>query len=192
MEEIEIKYLDVDLEKIQQKLVAIDARKLSERILKQKVFDYPDLRLHHMGAWIRLRDDGGKLTLAFKQRLQLRDVSKGILNDGGMEEIEVGVEDFEKTAAILEKAGLIIKFYEEKKRISYKKGTTQFDIDIWPVLPPYLEIEAKSWKDIDSALEELELDPSKKRKLSAYQVFEEYGLNENDYKVLTFDKQVKQ
>ena len=109
MEEIEAKYLDIDPEGIQKKLLATGAVKKSEVLIRQKVYDYPDWRLDKMGAWIRLRDTGSKVTLAYKQRLGMKD---GVANDSGMEEIEVAVGEFEKTAMIMEKAGFGIKFYE--------------------------------------------------------------------------------
>ena len=187
MEEIEAKYLDIDPEGIQKKLLATGAVKKSEVLIRQKVYDYPDWRLDKMGAWIRLRDMGSKVTLAYKQRLGMKD---GVANDAGMEEIEVAVGEFENTAMIMEKVGFAIKFYEEKKRITYTKGNIVFDIDIWPVLPPYLEIEGPSWEAIDKAAEDLGLDPQKKKILSAMQIFDIYGLREKDFLVLTFEKQV--
>ncbi|OGC98544.1 hypothetical protein A2701_01325 [Candidatus Amesbacteria bacterium RIFCSPHIGHO2_01_FULL_47_34] len=188
MEEIEAKYLDIDPDEIQKKLLAIGAVKKSEELIRQKVYDYHDWRLDKMGAWIRLRDTGSKVTLAYKQRLGMKD---GVANDSGMEEIEVAVGEFEKTAMIMEKAGFAIKFCEEKKRITYTKGNIVFDIDLWPVLPPYLEIEGPSWEAIDKAAEDLGLDPQKKKILSAMQIFDIYGLREKDFLVLTFEKQVK-
>src|SRR3989344_3479923 len=188
MEEIEAKYLDIDPDEIQKKLLAIGAVKKSEELIRQKVYDYHDWRLDKMGAWIRLRDTGSKVTLAYKQRLGMKD---GVANDSGMEEIEVAVGEFEKTAMIMEKAGFAIKFCEEKKRITYTKGNIVFDIDLWPVFPPYLEIEGPSWEAIAKAAEDLGLDPQKKKILSAMQIFDIYGLREKDFLVLTFEKQVK-
>lgn len=86
---------------------------------------------------------------------------------------------------------LYLKFYEEKKRIKYKKNNVTFDIDIWPVLPPYLEIEGSSWGELDEVAVQLGLDPKNKKILSAMQVFDHYGLRENDYEIITFDKQIK-
>lgn len=95
MEEIEVKYLDINLKEIQNKLIEIGAKKISEFILRQKVYDYPDLRLNKTGAWVRLREEGGKVTLAYKRRLGIKD---GIQNDDGMEEIETEVGSFEKNS----------------------------------------------------------------------------------------------
>ena len=188
MEEIVVKYLDIDVGDAQARLAKIGAKKVSDGLIRQKVYDYPDLRLNKMGAWIRLREEDGKITLTYKKRLGMKD---GVKNDEGMEEVEAGVEDFEKTAMIFEKAGMYLKFYEEKKRITYKKGKLKFDIDIWPILPAYLEIEGESWAELDGAARLLGLDPKNKKILSAMQIFDLYGLTEMDYEVLTFEKQIK-
>jgi len=69
MEEIEVKFLNIDPDLIENRLKEVGAKKVFERFYKRKAFDYPDLRLDKAGAWIRLRDEGDKITLAFKQRI---------------------------------------------------------------------------------------------------------------------------
>ncbi|MDP2864610.1 MAG: CYTH domain-containing protein, partial [bacterium] len=167
----------------------IGAKKVFEKLYKRKAFDYPDLRLDKVGAWIRLRDEGDKITLAFKQRIGMAADAKR--NDKSMEEIEVEVNDFEKTAKLLLKAGFIEKHYAENKRIRYQLDDIEFDIDFYPQLEPYLEIEASSWERIDEAISLLKLNPEDKRICSTYQVFELKGINLNDYKEITFKRMVR-
>ena len=109
-----------------------------------------------------MRDEGDRITLGFKQRTNPTS-QDGSSNDGGMDEVEVVVSDFERTALMLEKIGLKQKFYEENRRVRWTKGEVEFDIDYWPELKPYLEIEAKSWEQVDAAIAELGLDPADKR-----------------------------
>ncbi len=196
MEEIEVKFLNIDAVKIENKLKDIGAEKVFEKLYRRKVFDYPDLRLNNRGAWVRLRDEGDKITLTFKQRLGIKiHDSKTILysvtNDEGMEEIEIKVEDFEKTGQILTKIGLKEKLYEENRRIRYQLNNIEFDIDFWPQLEPYLEIEAPSWEEIDKAVKLLGLNPADKKIFSTYQVYQLKGIDENDYQEITFEKMVK-
>ena len=68
MEEIEVKFLDINPAAIQERLKNIGANKVGQYFYRRRVFDYPDLRLDKQGAWIRLRDEGDKITLTFKQR----------------------------------------------------------------------------------------------------------------------------
>ena len=190
MEEIEVKFLNIDPVLIEEKLVDLGAEKTFEKIYRRRVFDHPDLRLNNRGAFVRLRDEGDKITLTFKQRLGVK-THDGKTNDKGMEEIEVNVSDFEKTAVLLKRIGLEEKFYEENRRIRYQLGDIEFDIDFWPLLEPYLEIEAPSWGKIDEAIKLLRLDPKDKKIFSTYQVYQLKGINENDYQILTLEKIVK-
>src|SRR3990167_10294135 len=76
--------------------------------MRRCVFDYPDSRLKDIGGWIRVRDEGDKVTFSYKQ-----------LNDRtlhGTKEIEVTVGDFEKTVDLLTAIGLAQKAYQETKR----------------------------------------------------------------------------
>lgn len=188
MEEIEVKYLDIDPDKMEKKFLEVGAKKAFDRLYKIKVFDYPDLRLDKDHSWVRLRDEGDKVTLTFKKRLGAKD---GVKNDDGMLEHEVIVSDFDQTAKILESIGLALKFYEEKRRIRYFLGDIEFDIDYCPELKPYLEIETNSWDKIDQAIDLLGLDPKHKKMFSTSQIYKMNGIRELDYIEMTFDRLVK-
>lgn len=190
MEEIEVKFLNVGPDLIERKLREIGAEKIFDKNYRRKVFDYPDLRLNNKGAWVRLRDEKDKITLTFKQRIGVK-THNGTANDKSMEEIEVEVGDFNKTAEILSSIGLKEKLYEENRRIRYLLGSIEFDIDFWPQLEPYLEIEAVSWEEIDRAIQLLGLNPKDKKIFSTYQVYQLKGIDENDYQEITFKNMIK-
>ncbi len=185
MEEIEVKFLDINVEEIEKKLTELGAIKVFDKNYRRKVFDYPDLRLNTDNSWIRIRDEGDKITLSYKKRLAT-GAHDGSSNDGGMEEIELEVSDFNKMALFFEKIGLALKFYEENRRIRYELNGTHFDIDFWPQLNPYLEIEAESWEELDKAIKLLELNPDDKKIFSTYQVYQMQGINPLDYVENTF------
>jgi adenylate cyclase class 2 len=185
MEEIEAKFLDVNPEEIETKLKQIGARKTGEYFYKRRIFDYPDLRLHKDAAWLRLRDEGDKITLTYKKRLGFSYDPK--INDEGMQEIEMIVEDFNKTGEILEAIGLTEKFFQENKRIRYVKDGVEFDLDFWPQIPPYLEIETDSWEKVDEAAKLLGLDPNTKKICSTTQVYQLYGIEDIEYQRMTFE-----
>lgn len=188
MEEIEVKFLDINQQEIEEKLKKIGAKKVGEYFQRWKVFDYPDWRLDKDGAWLRLRDEGnGKITLSFKKRLGMKDREASV-NDDGMEEIETYVDDFEKVALIFEKIGFVEKHYAEKKRIRWEKDDIEFDIDTYPKLETYLEIETTSWEKIDKAIDLLGLNPKDKKIFSANQAYALKGIKVGELKRITFNE----
>lgn len=186
-EEIEGKFLDINPPEIANKLKGIGAKHQFKKLFRRNVFDFPDRRLNAQASWLRLRDEGDKVTLTFKQRT---DVQAG-RQDSGMREIEVLVDDFDQTAELLRAIGMEVKFYEENWRTLYKLGDVEICIDEWPLIPPYLEIEADSWQKVDKTAVKLGLNPADKQICATMQVYKKYGINENDYILLTFDKQEK-
>ncbi len=189
MEEIEVKFLNVDKAAMESKLAALGAEKIGSWLYKRQVFDYPDLRLDNNGAWVRLRMEGEKAMLAYKERLGKNSDGRG--NDAGMYEVEVEVSDFDKTAKLLRKVGLADKFYFENRRTRYILDEIEFDIDEWPLLKPYLEIEAKSWAEVDRAIDLLKLDKVEAKKFSTTQIYELAGIQDKDYIRLTFNEAIK-
>ena len=190
-EEIEVKYLNVDKGLLEAKLLEIGAEKVGDIFLRHVAFDYPDYRLDKDNSWIRLRDEGDKIVLAFKKRLGVTS-QDGSTNDEGMEEIEVIVDSYTEAKSFLTKIGLIEKHGEaQKKRSKWKMGDFTFDIDTIALVPTYLEIEAGSWEEIDEIAKKLDLNPENSKICSAQQLYMMYGINTSDYQTINFDEVVK-
>ncbi len=190
MEEKEVKFLNIDKEAIEKKLAEIGARKEGDYFYKRDVFDYPDFRLDKNGAWLRLRDEGDKITLSYKQRLGIKS-EDGSVSDDSTKEVEITVSDFGKTAALLKELGFIEKHYAENKRTRWVKDGVEFDIDTWPALEPYLEIESSTWEKVEEAINWLGLDPKDKKIFSTNQIYKMKGMDIIDYIRLTFNELVK-
>jgi len=188
MEEIEVKFLDIDPESLIKKLEELGAKKVFERLYRRRVFDYPDWRLDKNHSWLRLRDEGDQITLSFKKRI---NPGRDGANDEGMQENEIMVSDFNQTANILLSIGLIEKHYVENKRIRYILDNIEFDIDFYPQLEPYLEIEASSWKKIDEAIELLKLNPADIKIFSTTQIYAQKGIIVDNYQKITFQEMIK-
>jgi adenylate cyclase class 2 len=190
MEEIEIKFLDIDVNDVTKKLLALGAEKMGEYHYRRIVFDYPDFRLDKQGAWLRLRDEGEKITLTYKQRLgkNLNSISG---DDEGMLESETIVESFDRTRDILLKIGLIEKMYQENKRTRYILDGVEFDIDSWPLINPYLEIEGLSWDKVYEAAEKLGFNKKAGKIFSTNEIYRQKGLDDRNYTKLTFAEQIE-
>jgi adenylate cyclase class 2 len=188
MEECEVKFLNIDPDQLEKQILELGGVKQFDRLFKRVVLDYPDWRLNEDKSWVRVRDEGDRVTFSFKKRI---DASEDGSNDKTMIEHEVAVSDFEETIELLHQIGMIDKFYEENRRVQYTLGDVELDIDYWPQLKPYLEIEASSWEKVDAMIEKLGLNPDDKKIYSTHQIYAENGIEEHDYKRITFEEMVK-
>ncbi len=189
MEEIEVKFLHIDRQAFEQKLADLGATKVGDYNYRRKIFDFADNRLDAEGAWIRLRDEGEKVTLTYKQRFGVP--SPHALTGGGMHELEVVVSSFEETEKLLTAIGLVECTYIENKRTRYMLDDVEIDIDTWPLLDPFVEIEGTSWDAVQAMAERLGFDWSTHVRGSSRAIFKEAGFDEDAYKILTFSTQVK-
>ena len=145
MSEIEIKVLDIDVDDVRRRLVALGAQLVKKGRETNRMYDWPDERLWSEGAYLRLRSFGPHHTLTFKRRLA-GDRYKS------SEEVETNVADASATAAILTMLGLVERRVDEKDRESYRLDDLLFEIDRWPTIPAYLEIEAPTGERVDHGL----------------------------------------
>lgn len=190
MEEIEIKFLEIDREKLEAKLIELGAKKIGDYNYRRIVFDYPDMRLDKDAAWLRLRDEGERVTLSFKQRLGVKQ-HDALLQDDGMYEQEIEVSDFDATRDILLRTGLSEKMYQENKRTRYVLDGVECDIDEWPLIPTYLEVEGKTWEEVYTVSEKLGFKREDAKIFSANQIYRLKGLDDRNYTKLTFDEQIE-
>lgn len=118
--------------------------------MKRAILDYPDRRMQEKKwAFIRVRDEGEKTTLTYKQFDKL--------SVDGAKEIEVVVSDFNDTIGIFTAIGLELKSFQESKRETWKVGDVEIMLDEWPWLDPYIEIEAASEEILKQVAGELDL-----------------------------------
>lgn len=170
--EFEVKILDIDKEKIIEKLNSIGAVKVGEKNFRRNVYDVNDDK-HN---WVRLREDGKNITLTYKE-VKSFDID-------GTKEVEVEVSDFENTALFLEKSGLVHRAYQENKRTSFKLGNIKIDIDEWPLIPAYLEIEGESAEEVDNVVVLLGFTKEDVTSIDSLSVYKRYGINLHDHKIL--------
>lgn len=190
MEEFEIKFLEVDVPKLEKKLTTIGAKKVGEYNYYRTNFDCPDFGMDKMHAWVRLRTDGAETTLTYKENIK-KKLENGSEENIGAKEIEVVVGDYNKTYELLKAIGLVVKVEEKNKRTRYQKGDVVYDIDSWPFIPPYLEIESSSHDKTREAAKELGFNPKDGIIGSAGTIYKKYGFNTREYSSITFEGMVK-
>jgi adenylate cyclase, class 2 len=190
MEEFEIKYINIDKDEIIERLLDLGAKKEGDYHYRRIVFDYPNFQLDKQSSWLRLRDEGDKTTLTFKQR-RGKDLRDKLDGDEGMTEYETEVGDFNNTREILLQIGLIEKMYQENKRTRYVIDDVECDIDTWPLLDPYLEIEGSNWDKVYEVAEKLGLKREDGKKYSTNQIYRLKGMDDRNYTKLTFSEQIE-
>lgn len=173
--EYEVKILDIDFDYIKSKLNNLWAKYLWENIQKRYVYDFYPI---NPNKWIRLRQKWKKVELTIKE----------IFNDNidWTKEIETTVWDFETTNLILNHLWYKAKSYQENKRISYILDWVEIEIDFWPKISPYIEIEWKNEFDIKNIVEKLWYKMEETTSINTEKVYEKYWINLKSIKNLTF------
>ena len=150
--EYECTILDVDINSFVKKIKNLGATFIGEYFQRRYVYDFNP---KEEGKWIRLRTNGEKTTLTIKNILYKNDI-------GGTTELEIIVSDFDQTNNILEELGYIHRNYQENKRIRYILDNVEIDIDTWPLIPTYVEIEGKNKEEVIRTLKKLGYENSEK------------------------------
>jgi len=174
--EYEIRVLEINKEEIIKKLENLGAVKKGE--FEQKRYVY-DLKPVEKSKWIRLRTNGRKTTLTYK------DIVNNTIN--GTREVEIVVDDFDKTNELLERIGFESRSYQENTRIQYILNNVEIDIDSWPMIPTYLEIEANTEQEVIKMQNLLEINPTKLTTLNCDDIYKQiYGIDISTIKELKF------
>lgn len=143
-QEIEVKFLHVDPDEIRRKLKSKSAKLVEPMRLMQRCIIESEA-LKQDNAFVRIRDEGDKVTLTYKQFRDIADVR----------EVEVIVDSFERTKEFFEAVGMPPRSYQQSKRETWTLDECEVVIDAWPWLDPYVEIEGDSIEAIRLMSEKL-------------------------------------
>jgi len=164
--EFEVRVLNINVEKTQEKLMNLNAKLIFDRLQQRYVYDFNP---KEENKWIRLRTNGENTTLTIKD-LKSKSID-------GTKELEIEVSDFEKTNMILNELGYIPKGYQENRRIQYNLNGVEIDIDYWPLIPTYLEIEGNSEEEVYKTLELLDIKKEDITTNDVESIFLDYGID---------------
>lgn len=165
--EYEIRVLEINVEEIQGKLNKLNAVLVENVVQKRYVYDFkPAIP----SKWIRLRTNGNKSTLTIK------NIESSKID--GTKEIEIEVSDFDTTNEILGELGYKPRGIQENKRMKYNLNGVEVDIDTWPKIPTYLEIEGISETEVYNTLKLLGIPKEKATSLDVQSIYGEiYGID---------------
>lgn len=143
-QEVEVMFGDVDKAQMRETLRAAGAQCVrGEYLQRRRVFDLvkPDVN-----KWIRVRDEGERTTLAYKEAGTKMEEQK---------ELEFTVDDYDGACMFLEAIGCSARGEQETKRELWELDGAEVTIDTWPHLAPLVEIEGESEEQVQLVAEKL-------------------------------------
>jgi adenylate cyclase, class 2 len=174
--EHEAKILDIDPAAVISVILAKGGQATGEpRLMHRYVYDIVP---GDDSKWIRLRRDGTETTLCVKE----------IRSDAidGTHETEVTVDDFAAASELLAMLGFTPKSYQENRRTSFTLDGARLEIDQWPRIPPYLEIEADTREDVIRIAGLLGYHREQLTAANTIDVYARYGVNLSSIRNLRF------
>jgi adenylate cyclase class 2 len=172
MAEIEIKILGIDPNQVATKLMELGATEIFSGLVKCRHFDFPDGSIRKSHALYRLRrwegEKGfdGKFEVCYKGPKEIVEGAKV------RDEVETTVEDADKFEEMMMKLGYEVTMNNDKRRRSFNLGEIHVDIDEYPEVPAYMEIEGPNSEAIQKAVQQLELDEFEQSTETANELFE--------------------
>lgn len=143
--EIEATFINIDKDQLRAQLKGLCAKLLQpELLMRRTIFDIDDY------SFVRVRDEGNRITMSYKH---LDAVSLS-----GMKEICLNVNNYDEAIAFVKACGLKIKAVQETLREEWELDGVELDIDTWPWLPPYVEIEGPNEAAVKSVAAKLDFD----------------------------------
>lgn len=179
--EIEVRFLNINSQSIIKKLQKLNAKDEGEYKILETIFYDKQKTWLEKGKFVRIRKAKNKIFVSYKHHQKHTAT--------GTYEIEFEVNDFNKAKDFIENLGLIAFRIQEKKRHTFKLENVILDIDTWPTIPTYLEIEGESEEDLKDIAQKLDLDWKKAVFENAKIVIEKYyKVPVSTYKYFTFKK----
>ncbi len=149
-QEIECRFLEIDKAALIKKLKALSAEDEGEKMFQEVIIYDNALTWRDEGKKIRIRDEGDKIKVAYKENKE-QTIDSTI-------EIEFGIDDFKKAELFFETIGFVSYRRQQKIRHSFHYKGVTIDIDTWPRIPTYVELEGDSEESIKKVAEELGFD----------------------------------
>src|SRR6266481_6264430 len=145
--EYEAKFLNINKDEMRQRLTKAGAKLIHPEYLQKRVPFHLPKEKRSKDAWLRVRDEGDKITLSLK----MVDGEK-IENQ---KEICLTINNFNNAVKLLDAIGCASKGYQETKRELWELDGVDITIDEWPFLEPFVEMEGSSEEAVIVASEKL-------------------------------------
>jgi len=160
--EKEIKFLNIRVQEVVERLESLGARKVFDAERTITHFDTEKGEYAQECKRIKVtKEDGIKLTVT-------TDVGSGTT-----EEIKTKTGD--AIYAILSELHLLPSSEVVARRVSYELGEVDFDIDFFPGIPPFLEIDTTHVENLNELKAQLGLSAEEQVVMGTPEIFAHYG-----------------
>jgi adenylate cyclase class 2 len=154
--EIEIKVLDINFDNVKKLLISLGAEKTRETRLSIDWYQRAGAKEGSEKWFLRIRSDSeGKHEVTWKGE---SDISGAVCKH---KEICFDITEPEKLAELFEKIGLEKYAHQEKDRLSFSFKDWIIEMDQYPNMPPFLEVEGKNEEHVREALKILGLSQNR-------------------------------
>lgn len=180
--EIEVRFLEIDKDALIATLISLGATDFGEDFLTDTIYYDKAMTWREAGdKTVRLRQNKKGAKVAYKNHFEH--------SAHGTTEYEISVDNPDIAHLLLEAIGLEAYRKQEKKRHSLKLGEVMFDIDTWPRMPTYVELEGPSEDALKIAAEKVGLLWEKVIFENPRTVIEKYyNIPVGNMKYFTFDR----
>ncbi len=138
--EFEVRFLEIDVPTVKKKLIELGAQDKGEVLLRETILYNEELGWRDQNKLLRVREDSRGVEVTYKH--QPKVVTMGSL------EIEFRADSAQRAVDLFEAIGLTAFRRQEKKRHTFALNGCVLDIDTWPKVPAYLEIEGAAEEEI--------------------------------------------
>ena len=151
--EIETKVLNIDGDLVKTKLNSLGAEKIQETRLIVDWYRIKGVKEGEDPWFLRIRSNSeGRHEVTWKAKSDILGTARK------HKEINFGISEPDKLGDLFEELGLEKYAHQEKDRVTFRLKDWQFDIDQYPRMPVYLEIEGSSEESVKEAIELLKLE----------------------------------
>lgn len=148
--EYEATFINVNKDEMRERFQRAGAVLVRLEYLQKRIPFYLPKEKRRDDAWLRVRDEGDKITLSLKA------IDGDKIED--QKEIYLEISNFDDAVELLKAIGCEPKSYQETKRELWRLDGVDITIDEWPFLEPFVEVEGDSEKAVKDISEKLGFD----------------------------------
>lgn len=169
MQEVELKFLEINKEDIEEKLLVFGAKKKYSQEILSATFDAKGYssKGEKNTQMLRVRQIGDEVIITHKKPLPGKFKN--------LKETEIHTQStYQEAIAFIQALGFSLGLEYKKYRTHYEADNAHFEIDEFHGLPAFLEIETQSEEEMIRVCKQLSLDISQGREEPASMIYPEY------------------